>query len=290
MPNIVLIDDIENMIYEVRGKQVMFDSDLAKLYKCKNGTKTINQAVKRHIKRFPKRFMFQLTEEEYKKLWSQIGTAKYKNMTRTLPYVFTEEGVAMLATIINTPVAEQVSIKIMDAFVAMRKFIKSNLLEQDYINSLVFSHDKEIKLLQESFEKLEEKEIRNKIFINGEIFDSYLEIIKILSIAKKEVIIIDNYADTTLLEIISKIDKEVTLITSKKLLKDIDINKYNKQYQNLKVIKNNDFHDRFIILDKEIIYHIGSSINHLGNKVFGIYLIKEDVVKEVLLNKIKNMI
>ena len=115
---------IENLIYEVRGKQVMLDSDLARLYGCKNGTKTINQAVKRHINRFPERFMFQLTNSEFKKLQSQIGTTK--NMARTLPYVFTEEGVAMLATVLRTLIAEEVSIKIMDAFVAMRHFINEN--------------------------------------------------------------------------------------------------------------------------------------------------------------------
>ena len=291
--------NIEDMIYEIRGKQVMLDSDLGRIYKCKNGTKTINQAVKRHINRFPERFMFQLSEEEYQEiLKSQFGTLELKQgkYSKYLPYVFTEEGVAMLATVINTSVAEQVSICIMDAFVKMRKFIKSNLLEQQYINELVLEDhtelkemSKEVKLLQESFEKLEEKELKNKIFFNGEIFDSYLEIIRILNQSKKEIFIIDNYADNTLLEIISKINKNITLITSKKLLKDIDINKYNKQYHNLKVIKNNDYHDRFIILDKDKIYHIGSSINHLGNKIFGINIIEEKSIKQLLISKINKI-
>ena len=112
---------IENMIYEIRGKQVMLDNDLARLYKCKNGTKTINQAVKRHINRFPERYMFPLSEREYDNLRSQVGTTKENNKSRTLPYVFTEQGVVMLATILRTPIAEEVSIRIMDAFVAMRK-------------------------------------------------------------------------------------------------------------------------------------------------------------------------
>ena len=127
--------NIENMIYEIRGKKVMLDSDLAKLYKCANGTKTINLAVKRHINRFPERFMFQLTREEYNSLWFQIETAN--NMSRTMPYVFTEQGVAMVATIIRTDVAEKVSIQIMEAFVAMRHYIGSNLIEQRYINNLI---------------------------------------------------------------------------------------------------------------------------------------------------------
>ena len=128
---------VEKMIYEIRGKQVMLDRDLAKLYECANGTKTINLAVKRHIKRFPERFMFQLTQTEYYEiLRSQSGTLELEQgqYSKYLPYVFTEQGVAMLATVLKTSVAEEVSIKIMDAFVAMRHFISSDLIEQKYIN------------------------------------------------------------------------------------------------------------------------------------------------------------
>lgn len=196
----------------------------------------------------------------------------------------------MLSGVLSTKQAKQVSINIMRAFVKMRKFIKINMLENDYINNMLLRHDSEIKYLQESFDKLEEKELKNKIFFNGEIFDSYLEIIKILNKTKKEIIIIDNYADTTLLEIISKTNRNVTLITSKKLLKDIDINKYNKQYNNLKVVENNTFHDRFIILDKSIIYHLGSSINYLGNKTFLINIIEEEILKKTLMNKINKIL
>ncbi len=135
---------IENLIFEVRGVQVMLDSDLARLYECSNGTKSINLAVKRHINRFPERFMFQLTEEESKMFSrSQTGTLKGRGHNiKYLPYVFTEQGVAMLATVLRTPVAEEISIKIMDAFVAMRKYISSNLLNQNYINSLVLENQK----------------------------------------------------------------------------------------------------------------------------------------------------
>ena len=138
---------IEKMIYEIRGKQVMLDSDLAKLYQCKNGTKEINQAVKRNPMKFPSDFSFQLTKEEYLDLRSQFVSAKEKNMIRTLPYVFTEQGVAMLATILKTTIATEISIKIMRAFVAMRKYIGSNLIEQKYINHLVLEHEDKIKLL-----------------------------------------------------------------------------------------------------------------------------------------------
>lgn len=129
--------NIKDMIYEIRGKQVMLDSDLAELYKCKNGTKTINLAVKRHIDRFPERFMFQITKEEYNNLKFQTETSSWNNHggIRKLPYAFTEQGVAMLSAVLRTEVAEIVSIRIMDAFVAMRHYIGNNLLEQKYINN-----------------------------------------------------------------------------------------------------------------------------------------------------------
>ena len=158
---------VENMIYEIRGKQVMLDSDLARLYECKNGTKVINQAVNRNIERFPSDFYFQLTKEEYSNLKSQFVTSSTGNSyggVRKLPYVFTEQGVAMLATVIKTSIASQMSITIMRAFVAMRHYIGNNLLEQKYINNLVLEdHElitknlKDIKLLQESLKKFDEK-------------------------------------------------------------------------------------------------------------------------------------
>ena len=142
---------IENLIYEARGKQVMLDSDLAMLYECKNGTKSINLAVKRHIKKFPERFMFQLTDDESKNIWFQIETKHERKETRggkyNRPYVFTEQGVAMLATILKTKVAEEISIRIMDAFVAMRHYIGNNLIEQKYINDLVLKDQEILKLL-----------------------------------------------------------------------------------------------------------------------------------------------
>ena len=183
--------NIENMIYEIRGKQVMLDSDLAKLYECKNGTKDINKAVKRNIERFPKNFYFQITEEEMKKLWFQSGTAN--KMIRSLPYVFTEQGIAMLSSVLHTQIAISQRIRIMDAFVKMRKIISSNLIEQKYINELVIKDNERINLLEESFSKLEEK--INHIFYEGQIYDAYSLLIDIFKGAKEEIIIIDNYAD-----------------------------------------------------------------------------------------------
>ena len=180
MNNIMVSDNIkiENMIYEIRGKQVMLDSDLAMLYGCKNGTKSLNLAVKRHINRFPERFMFQLTKEEYSSIYSrfQFETLNKNNQKqglniKYLPYVFTEQGVAMLSAILKTDIAEEISIKIMDAFIVMKKIINTSLIEQKYINSLVLEHDNEIKLLQESFNKLNTKESNNHIFYEGQMYE-----------------------------------------------------------------------------------------------------------------------
>ena len=276
---------IEKMIYEIRGKQVMLDSDLAKLYQCKNGTKTINLAVKRHINRFPERFMFQLTKEEYDNLKFQFETAKKNNMSRTLPFVFTEQGVAMLATVLRTNVAEEVSIRIMDAFVAMRKYIGSNLIEQKYINHLVLEHEDKIKLLETSFEKLETK--KNEIYFNGQIYDAYSKILDIISEAKEEIIIIDGYADKSVLDMIRNTKVKVILIIKNcGNLKEQDILKYQEQYNNLHLIYDTTFHDRYIILDKKVFYHCGSSLNHAGSKTFSINTLEDEMVQKLLINKI----
>ena len=277
--------NIENMIYEIRGKQVMLDSDLAKLYECKNGTKDINKAVKRNIERFPKNFYFQITEEEMKKLWFQSGTAN--KMIRSLPYVFTEQGIAMLSSVLHTQIAISQSIRIMDAFVKMRKYISANLIEQDNMKNMLIKHDNEIKLLQELFSKLEEKEKINHIFYEGQIYDAYSLLIDIFKEAKKEIIIIDNYADKSILDMITNLNVKVIIVTKKfNLLKDIDIKKYNKQYHNLKVIYSDKFHDRFIILDKKVLYHSGASYKDLGNKCFAITKMED---KEYLKTIIKNI-
>ena len=283
---------IEDMIYEIRGKQVMLDSDLAKLYECANGTKTINQAVKRNINRFPNDFYFQLETEEFLNLKSQFGTSSWNNYggTRKLPYVFTEQGVAMLATVLRTDIASEMSVAIMRAFVTMRKYISTNLLEQKYINNMVLEHDCQIKLLKGSFQKIEEKKKVNEIYFNGQIYDAYSKIQEIFKSANKRLVIIDAYADNTILDIVKRLKIEVIIITKpNNLLTKQDVEKYNKQYNNLTVIYNNTFHDRYFILDDEIIYHCGASINRIGYKTFSITLIGDEYVKNTLINKINEI-
>ena len=279
---------IENMIYEIRGKQVMLDSDLAKLYQCSNGTKSINLAVKRHINRFPERFMFQLTKEEIEKLnlRFQFETSSLSDYggRRYNPYAFTEQGVAMLATVLRTPVAEEVSIKIMDAFVAMRRYIYSNSLEQKYINNLVMKHEEQLSTI---FDYFDAKDPINEIYLPGQIYDAYSKILDILVQAKKELIIIDSYADKYVLDMISKVKVSVTIVLSNdSRLSVLDIDKYNKEYDNLTLIYNDSFHDRFIILDKKKMYHLGTSLNNAGTKTFSINKVGDTKWLQLVLEQI----
>ena len=294
MNEVVTKEDIkiENMIYEIRGKQVMLDSDLARLYECANGTKTINQAVKRNINRFPNDFYFQLEEEEFLNLKSQFGTSSWNNYggIRKMPYVFTEQGVAMLATVLRTDVASEISVAIMRAFVTMRKYISTSLLERNYVNNMLLEHEYKTKLLQDSFQKIEEKKKINEIYFNGQIYDAYSKIQEIFNKANNNLVIIDAYADNTILDIIKRLNIKVTIITkSNNLLTEQDIAKYNKQYNNLQVYYNNTFHDRYFILDEKIVYHCGASINRIGYKTFSITLIGDEDVKNTLINKIKKI-
>ena len=278
--------NIENMIYEIRGKQVMLDRDLARLYQIE--TRVFMQAVKRNIERFPEKFMFQLTKEEFLFWRSQYVISKNDMIgLRRAPYAFTEQGVAMLSGILHSNVAIKTSIKIIDTFVAMRKYISSNLIEQKFINNMVLEHENEIKILQQSFDKLESKKLVNEIYFNGQIYDAYSKIIDILSIANNELIIIDSYADKTTLDIIKNIKCIVILIvkTNSRLSK-LDIDKYNKQYHNLKIIYNDNYHDRYFIIDRNIIYHCGTSINHAGSKTFSINILEDKIVKDNLIKDI----
>ncbi len=276
--------DVENMIYEIRGKQVMLDSGLAKLYGVE--TRRINEAVSRNKEKFPDRFCWKLTDSESESFLVAICDQKnekrggrYKN-----PRVFTEQGVAMLATILKSKTAVEVSIKIMDAFVAMRKYISTNLIEQKYINNLVMKHENDINKL---FSKLETKELKNELFFDGQIYDAYSKILDILMKAKKNIIIVDSYADKYVLDMISKVELDVTLIiSSKSRLSSLDIDKYNYEYSNLIVKYSDSFHDRFIILDKNIMYHLGTSLNNAGTKVFAINKIKDEMIIDLVINKI----
>ena len=270
--------NIEAMIYEVRGVQVMLDSDLAKLYQCTNGTKDINKAVKRNINKFPEDFYFQLTNIEKENLWFQSGTTN--NKSRTNPYVFTEQGVAMLSSILHTEVAIKTSVKIMRSFIKMRKYFVSSMPN----NEIILNHEKRIIELENVFDKFKHHEEVSKIFFEGELYDAYSLLLDILNSSKEEIIIIDNYIGKELLDILKEINKKIIIVSKNidKTLKD----KYESQYDNITFIYNTSFHDRFIILDKNKLYACGASFKDLGKKCFAITKFND---KEYL-NKILSII
>ena len=293
MNNIVVKKEekLTNLIYEIRGKQVMLDRDLAKLYKTE--TRVLIQKLKRNIERFPEEFCFQLNQKEFLNWRSQnVMSNNDKIGLRRPPYVFTEQGVAMLSAILNSEVAIEVSIAIMNAFVAMRKYIGVNLIEQKYINNLVLEDHNKIQVLEESFQKLEEKRKDSEIYFNGQIYDAYSKILDIFKSAKKELIIIDAYADKTLLDIIKEVPNiNVTIITKiPSLLSKTTIEKYNKEYHNLVIKYDNTFHDRYFMLDNSIVYHCGASINRIGYKTFSITKIGDKEVIAALITQINKII
>ena len=202
---------------------------------------------------------------------------KYKN-----PRVFTEQGVAMLATILKSKVAVNVSINIMDAFVLMRKYISSSLIEQKYINNLVLEHEERLKIVENTFTNFKEK--NNHLFFEGQIYDAYSLLIDIINKSKSDIIIIDNYVDKNILDILSKTNKNVLIYTNK--YNNHDFNKYVGQYNNVKLIINNSFHDRFIIVDRKTLYHCGASFKDLGNKCFEISKINDIDILDKILKKI----
>ena len=288
-------EEIKNLIYTIRGKQVMLDSDVAMLYNYE--TKKVNQAVKRNIDRFPERFCFQLTEKELEIMWSQIVTTsklednKYRSK-KYLPYVFTEQGIAMLSGILKSEIAVQISIKIMDAFVEMRKFISiNNSLFEKVINienkmdKKFIENDKKFNII---FDQLQlEENIKQRVFFEGQIYDAYSVIIDIIKKANKSILIIDNYVDDSILKMLTKKKSsvEVVILTSNKSnIQNIDIQKINKEYPILKIAKTNKFHDRFIVIDSREMYHLGASIKDLGKKCFGINKIEDKEIIERIIN------
>lgn len=264
MNQIIQKEKIENLIYEIRGKQVMLDSDLARLYNIMTGN--LNKAVKRNIERFPEDFMFQLARDEYDTLMFQIGISKSRGGNRKLPYVFTEQGVSMLSSVLKTDIAAKMSVNIMRAFVTMKKYISTSIMEQKYINNLVMEHEERLKIVENTFANFKEK--NNHIFFEGQIYDAYSLLLDIFEKAKNEIIIIDNYIDKNLLDILSKTKKKVTIVTN--MYNNHDYTKYKKQYKNVELKINNTFHDRFIIIDKKILYHCGASFKDLGKRCFAI--------------------
>ena len=278
------VEDIKNLIYTVRGKQVMLDSDVAMLYQYT--TKNINKAMKRNINRFPEDFCFQLTEKEVENLRFQIGTSSLNKETyggrRYLPYVYTEQGISMLAGVLKNEIAIQVSISIIRAFIEMRRFISLNgqiFQEISDIKGQLLEHDKKFDEVFDELQRKQETEFKQSIFFDGQIFDAYSLIIDIIRQARQKILIIDNYIDDSILKMLSKKNKNVEVViftTQNSNIRKLDIQKFNKQYPVLKLAYTNKFHDRFIVIDNKELYHIGASLKDLGKKCFAISKIEDD--------------
>ena len=273
---------IESMIYEIREIQVILDRDLAYLYDTE--TRIINQVVKRNNERFPENFCFQLTKSEYLSLRSQIVISKEKNARgglRYLPYAFTEQGVAMLSALLKTDIAIKQSVAIINAFVVMRRFLSSNMFEQNFYKNKILEHDERIKLLEDNFST---KTFSNEIFFDGEIYDVYSLLLNIINSSKESIIVIDNYLSKELLDLLSNTEKNI-IVYSKNMNNNL-INKYQSQYHNISFKIDNRFHDRFIIIDSKEVYHCGASFKDLGKKCFGINKINDKDIIDNLLSRL----
>ena len=307
MNELIIIDNqtIQDRIYTIRGVQVMLDEDLAVLYGVE--TKNLNKAVNRNMDRFPEKFRFQLTQEEYDNLKFQIGTSslnaslrsqfvtleKQHGGRRYLPYVFTEQGVSMLSAVLRSKTAIEVSIKIIDSFVNMRKFLSQNaslFTRIDSIEKRQISYEiKNDTKVDAILNAIEEKGTPQKqhIFYDGQIFDAYLFVSDIIKSAKSSIKLIDNYIDESTLVLFTKRDAKVDMkIYTKTISKQLklDLEKHNAQYPKIDIEIFDLSHDRFLIIDEKDIYHFGASLKDLGKKWFAVS--KMDINSFELLGKL----
>lgn len=281
-------------IHVIRGQQIIVDSDLAILYGVE--TKVFNQAVKRNIVRFPEHFRFQLTQEEFDNLRSQTVTSSWGGR-RYLPYVFTEQGVAMLSAVLRSDTAVEVSIGIMDAFVKMRKFLYDNAALLERVSSLEFNlleyQNSTDRRFNEIFSYLSSHTLPSqKIFFQGEMFDAFKFLIDLIKKASCSITIVDGYVTADTLNILAKknsgvVCKIITAPSAGITTKDIKV--FESQYGDLDVVRTKEFHDRFLILDDKDVYHIGASLKDAGKKTFAISLIQDLQIRESLISRINDL-
>lgn len=273
MNEIITKSKINDKIHHIRGLYVMLDRDLSAIYGVE--TRVFNQAVKRNEERFPENFRFQLTREEYNSLRSQFvileESAKGKH-SKYEPYVFTEQGVAMLSAVLKSKTAVEVSINIMQAFVNMRKIVVDNSLLSQRIDRLEKQQLVTETKLDQIFEAIENKDLKHDsgVFFDGQVFDAHTFVADLIRLAKKSIILVDNYIDDTVLTQLSKSNKEVKIyILTKNISSQIklDVKKYSEQYSKIDLIEFTLSHDRFLIIDDDI-FHIGASLKDLGKKWF----------------------
>ncbi len=290
---------IEKKIFVVRGAQVMIDRDIAELYGVE--TKVLNQAVKRNIERFPEEFMFQLTREEIDSVKSQIVTSRnlfagQEGGTSNLPFAFTEQGYAMLSSVLKSDTAVQVSIQIMKAFVSMRHFVQSNSqifaelksMREHQIETDVHLKESDNRINQ-LFYLMDKYNVNDTqgIFFQGQIFDAYAKFESFIQSAQKEIILIDGYVDLSVLQRLAKKKKNVNIIiytNPKTKLTAQDIQTFNEQYPTITMNHTTKMHDRFMIIDNKILYHIGASLKDLGKKCFAFEILDFSFIPDISKN------
>lgn len=286
--------DIQPMIKVIRGQQVMLDSDLSALYGVE--TRRLNEQVKRNIERFPDDFMFQLRKKELDNLMSQNATSSWGG-TRKLPYAFTEQGIAMLSSVLKSQTAVEVNIRIMRAFIAMRRFIATNAqlfqrLETIEYHQLEMKQHQEVtdRRIDEVFKRLDtDIPPMQGIFYDGQVFDAYRFVSDLIRKAKQSIVLIDNYVDDTVLTLLDKRSEGVSATIYTQRISSqfqLDVDRHNSQYPLIEIKRFNKAHDRFLLIDNEV-YHIGASIKDLGKKWFGFTLMR-DITATELIKKIKD--
>lgn len=264
-------DKIQNLIYTMRGTQIMIDRDLSELYQVP--TKRLNEQVKRNIDRFPEQFRFQLSNIEKDELVANCDRFQNLKHSSVNPYAFTEQGVAMLSSVLRSKTAVKVSIQIIDAFVGMRKFISQNAGIFQRLDKVEYKQLKADEKFEKLFDALQNKDLEPKqgIFFDGQIFDAYRFVSGLIRKAKKTILLIDNYIDETVLELFTKKKKNVLVtIFTNKITKAmlLDVEKFNSQYPTLELKEFTKAHDRFLIMDNKDVYHFGTSLKDLGKKWF----------------------
>lgn len=280
---------IETRIFTIRGIQVMIDRDLAELYEI--GTKVLNQAVKRNNERFPESFRFQLTKDEKNELVTNCDRFENLKHSSIDPYVFTEQGVAMLSAVLRSETAVKVSIQIMNAFVEMRRVLLSNASLLKRLEKMEFKQYLTDQNFERIFSALESKKAESKqdIFFNGQIYDAYSFVNQLIQKARKTILLIDNYVDHTVLDMFTRKNSNVNvdIVTlNDTRLKAIDIKKFNDQYPKLSVKYSQEFHDRFLLFDETELYHIGASIKDLGKKCFAFSRMEDERLIKNLLSRL----
>jgi len=287
---LINVESIQNCIYTIRGVQVMIDRDLSELYEVE--TKVLNQAVKRNSERFPEEFMFQITDDEFNRLRSQFVTSNQRGGRRYLPYAFTEQGVAMLSAVLRSETAVKISVQIIKAFVSIRRFILSNAQVFQRLDTLEIKQINTDKKIDKVLNAIESKEIQPKqgIFFDGQIFDAWQFVSDLIRSASKSIILIDNYVDDSVLALLAKRKKGVSVtILTKKISRQLeaDVEKFNEQYPAVAIKKFTASHDRFMIIDDTTLYHFGASLKDLGKKWFAFSKMDSGAIEMLARLKVK---